>query len=54
MTPGDRAVDNHVVRLRRIIEADPRVPRTISSVYGVGYQLAGVEPKGLESDVVDR
>lgn len=35
-----RAVDNFVVRLRRHLEPDPRVPRLIQTVRGVGYRLA--------------
>ncbi len=35
-----RAVDIHVTRLRRKIEADPRNPRYIQTVRGVGYMLA--------------
>lgn len=36
----DRAVDNQVSRLRRKIEADPRNPRLIQTVWGGGYRLA--------------
>jgi DNA-binding response OmpR family regulator len=35
-----RAVDNFVVRLRRHLEPDPRAPRLIQTVRGVGYRLA--------------
>jgi len=38
-----RAVDNFVVRLRRHVEPDPRVPRLIQTVRGVGYRLAAEE-----------
>jgi DNA-binding response OmpR family regulator len=34
-----RAVDNFVMRLRRYLEKDPRVPRLIQTVRGVGYRL---------------
>jgi DNA-binding response OmpR family regulator len=34
-----RAVDNFIVRLRRYIEPDPRVPRHLQTVRGVGYRL---------------
>ena len=35
-----RAVDVHVTRLRRKIEADPKNPRYLQTVRGVGYMLA--------------
>ena len=35
----DRTVDAHVSSLRRKIEADPRNPRYIHTVYGVGYRF---------------
>jgi DNA-binding response OmpR family regulator len=35
----DRAVDVHVMNIRRKIEADPRRPRRMLTVYGVGYKL---------------
>jgi len=37
----DRVVDNHVVALRRKIEADPAEPRYLVSVRGVGYRFDG-------------
>ena len=36
---GERAVDVHVTRLRRKIEADPREPRFLHTVRGRGYVL---------------
>ena len=36
----DRAVDNQVSRLRRKIEADPKNPEIIKTVWGGGYTLA--------------
>jgi DNA-binding response OmpR family regulator len=37
----DRAVDNHVVGLRRKIEADPAHPKFIVIVRGMGYRFDG-------------
>ncbi len=37
---GGRAVDVQVTRLRRKIEADPKAPRYLQTVRGVGYMLA--------------
>ncbi|MDQ2947036.1 MAG: response regulator transcription factor [Acidobacteriota bacterium] len=37
----DRAVDNHIVALRRKIEEDPSMPRCLVSVRGVGYRFDG-------------
>lgn len=36
----ERAIDTHIKNLRRKIEPDPRQPRYILTVYGVGYKLA--------------
>ncbi len=36
----DRSIDNRVSRLRRKIEADPRNPVLIQTVWGGGYRLA--------------
>jgi DNA-binding response OmpR family regulator len=36
----ERAIDSHVKNLRRKIEPDPRSPRYILTVYGVGYRFA--------------
>lgn len=40
MDPGGRAIDIQVTRLRRKIEADPRAPRYLQTVRGIGYLLA--------------
>jgi DNA-binding response OmpR family regulator len=37
----DRAVDAHMVNLRRKIEADPAAPRFVVSVRGLGYRFDG-------------
>jgi DNA-binding response OmpR family regulator len=36
----DRAVDVHVKNLRRKLEPDPRNPRYVLTVYGIGYKFA--------------
>ena len=35
----ERAIDAHVKNIRRKIEPDPRAPRYLLTVYGVGYRL---------------
>ncbi len=35
----ERTIDTHIKNLRSKIEADPRKPRYIETVYGVGYRL---------------
>jgi DNA-binding response OmpR family regulator len=42
----ERAVDSHVKNLRRKLEPDPRRPRYVETVYGVGYRAA--DPDELE------
>ncbi|MDA1003122.1 MAG: helix-turn-helix domain-containing protein [Chloroflexi bacterium] len=36
----ERAIDAHVKNLRRKLEPEPRTPRYILTVYGVGYRFA--------------
>jgi DNA-binding response OmpR family regulator len=36
----ERAIDAHVKNIRRKLEPDPRRPRHLLTVYGVGYKLA--------------
>ena len=36
----ERAIDTHVKNLRRKLEPDPRAPRYVLTVYGVGYRFA--------------
>jgi DNA-binding response OmpR family regulator len=38
---GDRAVDAHIVNLRRKVEPDPAEPKFIVSVRGLGYRFDG-------------
>jgi two-component system, OmpR family, alkaline phosphatase synthesis response regulator PhoP len=40
--PTSRTVDNFIVRLRKLIEADAADPRVIRSIRGVGYLLTEV------------
>src|ERR1700716_3352913 len=35
----ERAIDAHVKNIRRKIEPDPRAPRHLQTVFGVGYRL---------------
>ena len=37
--PTTRTIDNFIVRLRRVLEPDPRNPRFIHTVRGIGYRL---------------
>ncbi|QKZ23694.1 response regulator transcription factor [Streptomyces chartreusis] len=37
----ERAVDVHIMNLRRKVEADPRSPARLLTVFGVGYKLRG-------------
>ena len=41
----ERTVDAHIKNLRSKVEPDPRVPRYIVTVYGVGYKFAEVEER---------
>jgi two-component system, OmpR family, alkaline phosphatase synthesis response regulator PhoP len=36
----ERAIDTHVKNLRRKLEPDPRLPRYVLTVHGVGYRFA--------------
>lgn len=36
--PTSRTLDQHIAQLRKRIEADPREPRLITTVHGVGYR----------------
>ncbi len=37
--PATRTVDNHIMRLRKLVESNPSNPRFILSVRGVGYKF---------------
>ncbi|CAM5295205.1 response regulator [Eoetvoesiella caeni] len=37
---NDRAIDIAILRLRRVIEDDPKQPRWIQTVWGVGYRFS--------------
>jgi DNA-binding response OmpR family regulator len=39
----ERAIDAHVKNIRRKIEPDPRAPRYLQTVYGVGYRFAELD-----------
>ena len=41
--PTSRTVDNFIVRLRKLIEADPADPQVIRSIRGVGYLLTEIK-----------
>ncbi len=36
----ERAIDTHIKNIRRKLEADPRNPRYVLTVYGVGYKFS--------------
>jgi two-component system OmpR family response regulator len=35
----ERAIDSHIKNIRRKIEPDPRHPRYIQAVHGIGYRF---------------
>lgn len=37
----ERAVDTHIVNLRRKLEVDPQRPKRILTVFGIGYKMCG-------------
>ena len=39
--PNTRTVDTHIVKLRQKIEADPREPRHLITLHGIGYKFVG-------------
>ena len=48
--PTTRTVDNFILSLRKTIENDPRNPRHILTVHGVGYRLVMDPGDGGQSD----
>ncbi len=42
--PFDRSIDNQVSRLRRKVEADPKAPTLIKTIWGGGYQYLPADP----------
>jgi DNA-binding response OmpR family regulator len=45
-SPDTRSVDHAIARLRRKVEADPRHPQFIHTVYAGGYLMTAREPDG--------
>ena len=45
----ERTIDVHIRNLRAKIEPDPRHPRYIETVYGMGYRFANPKTKGHEA-----
>lgn len=41
----ERTIDSHIKNLRRKLEPDPRQPRYILTVFGVGYKLVSLQPR---------
>jgi two-component system alkaline phosphatase synthesis response regulator PhoP len=41
VTPSTRTVDVHVAWLRQKLESNPRSPKYILTVHGLGYKFAG-------------
>jgi DNA-binding response OmpR family regulator len=50
VTVSDRTVDVHVSHVRRKLGDDPRAPRLIKTVRGVGYVLAAAEGQVLAGE----
>src|SRR4029077_14283665 len=46
--PYDRSVDMLVARLRRKIEQDPKAPRLIATVPGMGYKFSAALPNAQD------
>jgi DNA-binding response OmpR family regulator len=39
--PNSRTLDQHISKLRKKIEADPKSPEIIKTVHGTGYRFEG-------------
>uniref|UniRef100_UPI00356A056A winged helix-turn-helix domain-containing protein n=1 Tax=Pontibacterium sp. TaxID=2036026 RepID=UPI00356A056A len=39
--PSSRTLDQHISKLRKIIEVDPRHPQIVRTVHGLGYRYDG-------------
>jgi len=39
----DRTVDAHIKNLRQKVESDPKIPRYILTIHGIGYRFGGEE-----------
>ena len=49
--PNDRTIDVLIGRVRRKIEADPKRPRRLITVHGIGYVFAGEGPRAAKRSV---
>ena len=38
----DRTIDTHIKNIRQKIESDPKTPKYILTVYGIGYRFGGI------------
>jgi DNA-binding response OmpR family regulator len=41
----ERSIDVAITRLRKLLEADPKHPRMLQTVWGVGYVFVPPEPQ---------
>ncbi|MFW5857427.1 MAG: winged helix-turn-helix domain-containing protein, partial [Planctomycetota bacterium] len=44
--PNSRTLDQHIARLRKRLERDPRQPDLLKTVHGVGYRYDGEDEDG--------
>lgn len=45
----DRSIDVHISKLRKKLEANPKQPKLIRTVWGVGYRMEAPEESSVES-----